>query len=74
VGFFGYHKFEKENCFNANLGHYQPLDVAYFRPLKIHWKKSLLAYKNKHRAGIPKTEFPRVFKNALDRLTVHQKM
>jgi len=48
----------------------QPLDVAFFRPLKIHWRKTLLAYKNKHRGSIPKTEFPRVFKNALDRLNI----
>lgn len=31
---------------------------------------SLLAYKNKHRGSIPKTEFPRVFKNVLDRLNI----
>ncbi len=26
---------------------WQPLDVSYFRPLKIHWKVMLLAYKKK---------------------------
>jgi len=48
----------------------QPLDVSFFRPLKIHWRNALLAYKSKHRASIPKTEFPRVFKNAYDKLNI----
>lgn len=48
----------------------QPLDVAFFRPLKIQWRKSLFVYKNKNRGCIPKTEFPRIFKNALDKLQI----
>lgn len=48
----------------------QPLDVAFFRPLKIQWRKSLFAYKNKNRGCIQKTEFPRIFKNALDKLQI----
>lgn len=36
----------------------------------MHWKKSLLAYKNKNHGCISKTKFPRVFKNTLDRLII----
>lgn len=46
----------------------QPLDVAFFRPLKIQWQKFI--YKNKNRGCIAKTEFPKIIKNALDKLQI----
>lgn len=48
----------------------QPLDVAFFRPLKIQWRKTLFIYKNKNRGCIPKTSFPRIFKNTLNKLQI----
>lgn len=35
----------KENRFKDNLC--QPLDVVFLRPLKLHWRRSLLTYNNK---------------------------
>lgn len=53
----------------ANSTHLcQPLDVATFRPLKIKWRKVLLAWKEKNRGSIPKDQFPRLLKETLDSL------
>jgi len=43
----------------------QPLDVAFFRPLKIHWRKILEDWKmgeGKEDTSIPKDKFPRLLK------------
>ncbi|XP_013189286.1 uncharacterized protein LOC106142869 [Amyelois transitella] len=53
----------------ANSSHLtQPLDVAYFRPLKAIWRKTLLEWKQKTRGCIPKDQFPRLLKRSLDQL------
>lgn len=46
----------------------QPLDVAFFRPLKRSWRDSLTDWKAKNRGCIPKTEFPRIPKKTLYKL------
>lgn len=46
----------------------QPLDVAYFRPLKASWKRTLEEWKLKNRGVLPKTLFPRMLKTAVDGL------
>lgn len=51
----------------------QPLDVAYFRPLKSAWRDVLLNWKLKHRGVVPKDTFPRLLKNCLDQLDVENK-
>lgn len=38
----------------------QPLDVAYFRPLKIKWRQVLNSWKEKNKGNVPKTHFPRL--------------
>lgn len=38
----------------------QPLDVAYFKPLKSKWSQLLSEWKSKHRGTIPKDTFPRL--------------
>ena len=46
----------------------QPLDVAFFRPLKIAWRKTLSEWKSKqkHACGtIPKDEFPALLKQVV---------
>lgn len=48
----------------------QPLDVAYFRPLKIAWRATLEKWKLKHRGVIPKTEFPRLLKEAIEKIGI----
>jgi hypothetical protein len=46
----------------------QPLDVGYFAPMKAIWRKVLLDFKEKNptEATIPKSEFPRLFKNTVE--------
>lgn len=46
----------------------QPLDVAYFRPLKASWKRVLEEWKLKNRGVLPKTVFPRMLKTAVEGL------
>lgn len=36
----------------------QPLDVAFFRPLKQAWRKNLLDWKKRNRGTLPKSMFP----------------
>jgi hypothetical protein len=47
----------------------QPLDVGVFGPLKSSWRTVLQAYKDKHptQIGLPKTDFPRLLAETLDR-------
>lgn len=50
-----------------NSTHYtQPLDVAFFRPLKIKWRQTLNDWKEKNRGTIPKDKFPRLLKKCID--------
>ncbi|KAG5876799.1 hypothetical protein JTB14_014129 [Gonioctena quinquepunctata] len=44
----------------------QPLDVAYFRPLKAAWKKVLETWKLRNRGVLPKTSFPKLLKKAVE--------
>lgn len=44
----------------------QPLDVAYFRPLKRAWRNILEEWKKKNRGVVPKTVFPKLLKNTFD--------
>lgn len=44
----------------------QPLDVAYFRPLKGAWRNVLEEWKKRNRGVVPKTEFPRLLKKAFE--------
>ena len=44
----------------------QPLDVAFFGPLKRSWRAELLEWKKSHRGVLPKAEFPRLLKKAVE--------
>ncbi|KAJ2945182.1 hypothetical protein O0L34_g9252 [Tuta absoluta] len=66
---------KKENicfvCLPSNSTHIlQPLDVAYFRPLKNKWRQVLLDWKSsqsgRNLPTLPKDEFPSLLKKALD--------
>lgn len=46
----------------------QPLDVAYFRPLKIKWRQVLNSWKEKNKGVVPKTQFPRLVGLAMKQL------
>lgn len=43
----------------------QPLDVAYFRPLKTAWRCTLEDWKGRNKGCIPKHVFPRLLKKTL---------
>lgn len=43
----------------------QPLDAAYFRPLKMKWRAALDEWKTKHRGAVQKDCFPRMLKKCL---------
>lgn len=43
----------------------QPLDVAFFAPLKKKWRTVLGEWKATNKGCIPKSEFPRIFKRTL---------
>ena len=52
-----------------NSTHYtQPLDVSFFRPLKIKWRETLNDWKEKNRGSMPKDKFPRLLKKCIDDL------
>lgn len=60
-------------CLPPNSTHLtQPLDIAYFRPLKIKWKQALTAWKEseqgKRAQCLPKDQFPSLLKKTLDDL------
>lgn len=46
----------------------QPLDVAFFRPLKMAWRKVLLSWKTENPRGgvVPKEIFPKLLKRTLE--------
>lgn len=46
----------------------QPLDVAYFKPLKSKWSQVLSDWKLKNRGVIPKDTFPRLLKRCLEKM------
>lgn len=43
----------------------QPLDVAFFRPLKITWRNVLNTWKINHKGVFPKSEFPKLLNDTL---------
>jgi hypothetical protein len=43
----------------------QPLDVAFFRPLKIKWRQTLDLWKTKNRGVVPKDTFPRLLNKCI---------
>ncbi|KAJ8972694.1 hypothetical protein NQ314_000061 [Rhamnusium bicolor] len=60
-------------CLPANSTHLtQPLDIAYFRPLKIKWREVLTLWKEsdsgKKLNALPKDQFPALLKRALEEL------
>ena len=60
-------------CLPPNSTHWtQPLDVAYFRPLKSRWREALLSWKESATGErctvLPKDQFPLVLKDALSKL------
>lgn len=50
----------------------QPLDVAFFRPLKGIWRKQLLKWKLSNGGCIPKAQFPALLREALEMLKENQ--
>jgi len=50
----------------------QPLDVAYFRPMKMAWRKILTDWKTKGKGrkapSLPKDEFPKLLKTLMQKL------
>lgn len=50
----------------------QPLDVAFFGPLKKKWRQVLLEWKTKNRGVLPKSDFPRLLKHTLNELDVQK--
>lgn len=45
----------------------QPLDVAVFHPLKIIWRNVLTQWKKKFRGVVPKTEFPSLLNDLIEK-------
>lgn len=47
----------------------QPLDLAYFRPMKEHWRRILLDFKlNTGKSPVPKNDFPKLLKHLITEL------
>lgn len=46
----------------------QPLDVAFFGPLKKKWRDILFVWKSSNRGVIPKSQFPGLLKSTIDAL------
>ena len=50
----------------------QPLDIAYFRPMKIAWKNIITDWKMKGKGrkapSLPKDEFPKLLKIVIEKL------
>lgn len=46
----------------------QPLDVAFFRPVKIAWRKCLDEWKKTHLGVLPKSDFPGLLKKTLEKV------
>lgn len=45
----------------------QPLDVAFFRPIKISWRNVLENWKLKNRGVLPKASYPSLLKESLEK-------
>lgn len=60
----------------ANSTHMtQPLDVAFFRPLKAAWRKVLLSWRTGEglkKCSIPKDKFPHLLKSLLEEISPNQ--
>lgn len=53
----------------ANSTHIcQLLDVAFFYPLKVKWRKIFDDWKNKHSGVLPKYDFSRLLKETIDQI------
>lgn len=53
----------------------QPLDVAFFRPLKIAWRKILTTWKcgnGSNESSVPKEQFPKLLNNLMDAIKEKQ--
>lgn len=52
----------------------QPLDVAFFKALKAAWRKTLEEWKKRNRGVVPKSEFPKLLRQAVESMgeKVHQ--
>lgn len=48
------------------------MDVAYFKPLKVMWRKTLLEWKFKNQGVISKDVFPSLLKKCLDLMNVNK--
>lgn len=46
----------------------QPLDVAFFKPVKSAWRDVLLDWKQKNKGCIPKDQFPRLLRQTLEKV------
>lgn len=46
----------------------QPLDLAFFSPLKTVWRQQLTEWKMKYKGSVRKDQFPRLLKKSLDEL------
>lgn len=51
----------------------QPLDVAFFRPLKLAWRNVLDDWKRKNSGVVPKSEFPRLLKKTFENIAITSK-
>lgn len=61
-------------CLPPNTTHLtQPLDIAFFRPMKISWRKILLSYKLKGSKTLAKSDFPNLLKTLLNNLDANRK-
>ncbi|XP_072384356.1 uncharacterized protein [Diabrotica undecimpunctata] len=56
-------------CLPSNSTHIcQPLDVSFFKPMKVSWRKVLTEFKLRHPkiTGVPKDQFPSLLKKCLE--------
>ena len=51
----------------------QPLDVAFFKPLKASWRRCLDDWKKKNRGCITKSEFPKLLQKTLQDVKIASK-
>lgn len=58
-------------CLPPNTTHLtQPLDIAYFRPMKMKWRQIITSYKlSGSNKTIAKSDFPRLLKSLIDALS-----
>ena len=51
----------------------QPLDVAFFRPLKAAWRRVLDDWKKNNKGVVQKSEFPRLLKETFEKIEISSK-